>query len=321
MEQRPRRARRLTDAEYIFNLHGFFYKTWRSIVGVFRSSEELDAHERDQTCPREVLYSVDDQSTGDYENADALRQQLLFDGEEKARVVVMSIERYIRNVRRIDTRPIRRIHQSTEMYWDLDAPCVHCGCIYLMGNTARTRCCSNGTLAMYQYQCRERLKPLEPLEGTFLRLARLHDNSSEAHIECLSKLWEYNNCISLGVVCVDHGDNDDAARAAGVVAKYNWDNPKFGDFCVKIQGRTFLMLKKEGHENGVDWATLGNVSEALEGGLKRKKELHRGILRGLLLDTFKLNPLVDEVCTASRYLRRLELGANLSTHCINVNNI
>jgi len=321
MEQRPRRARRLTDAEYIFNLHGFFYKTWRSIVGVFRSSEELDAHERDQTCPREVLYSVDDQSTGDYENADALRQQLLFDGEEKARVVVMSIERYIRNVRRIDTRPIRRIHQSTEMYWDLDAPCVHCGCIYLMGNTARTRCCSNGTLAMYQYQCRERLKPLEPLEGTFLRLSRLHDNSSEAHIECLSKLWEYNNCISLGVVCVDHGDNDDAARAAGVVAKYNWDNPKFGDFCVKIQGRTFLMLKKEGHENGVDWATLGNVSEALEGGLKRKKELHRGILRGLLLDTFKLNPLVDEVCTASRYLRRLELGANLSTHCINVNNI
>ena len=56
------------------------------------------------------------------------------------------------------------------------------------------------------------------------------------------------------------------------------------------------MLEKEGHENGVDWATLGNVSEALEGGLKRKKELHRGILHGLLLDAFKLNPLVDEVC-------------------------
>ena len=101
MEQRPRRARRLTDAEHIFNLHGFFYKTWRSIVGVFRSSEELDAHERDLTCPLEVLYSVDDQSTGDYENTEALRQQLLFDGEEKARVlvVVMSFERYIRSVR------------------------------------------------------------------------------------------------------------------------------------------------------------------------------------------------------------------------------
>ena len=150
------------------------------------------------------------------------------------------------------------------MYWDIDSPCIHCGCLYLMGNASRTRCCSSGSLAMHQIgDHRQRLKPLEPLEGTFLRLARLSEDSSEAHLECMAKLWEYNNSISVGVVCVDHGDSDDAARAAGVVARYNWDNPKFGDYCVKIQGRTFLMMKKEGHENGMDWVTLGNVGQAL----------------------------------------------------------
>jgi len=187
MEQQisPKRARPLSQSETIFRIHGFFMKFWRSIVGVFRSSDELIAHERDLACPKEILYSVDDKATGDYEDEQALRQQLLYLGEEKATVVIMTVHEYLETVRWIDTRPISKLHQSIDLYWDIDNPCIHCGCIYLMGNNSRTRCCRNGALAMYNVNIglEQRLQPLEPLEGTFLRLSRLTENSTEAHLE------------------------------------------------------------------------------------------------------------------------------------------
>ena len=150
----------------------------------------------------------------------------------------------------------------------------------------------------------------------------MNDENTDEHLKFFERAWEYNNNISLGIVCVDHGDDGNAyADGERAARKYNWWNPGFGDFCATIQGRTFLMLKKIGNRYGLDWATIGNANGALEKSLaanENLKKVNKDILRSLLQDSFVDNPLVREVVEAHAYLSRANT-ANLDTHIVEIN--
>jgi len=288
----------VTDDELILQRHGFLLEKWRSVYGCFETRKEHSEHRQSGECPAKVLLSINDAIVHRSTPIRDLHAMLL--AEKDVVVKIVTPEWYCENVRYFDMRRQRRQddpHEDLNMYWDFYNPCKHCGFVYLMGVTSRSKCCGNGKFATEQPN--SPLKPLLQLDSTLLLLSRLNDENTVEHLKFFERAWEYNNNISLGIVCVDHGDDGNAyADGERAPRKYNWWNPGFGDFCATIQGRTFLMLKKIGNRYGLDWATIGNANGALEKSLaanENLKKINKDILRSLLQDSFVDNPLVREV--------------------------